>query len=96
MTLLRMIILLLGGLTVMLAVVALRAEVTRLHYEISQCERQAETLRQRLRAAEIKVAQLRSPMLIRARAEQILGELGDAAAPDPPKPPAPPGRRLRR
>lgn len=86
MSVLRMIILLLGGLAAMLAVVALRAETTRLHYEISQCERQAETLRQRLRAAEIKVAQLRSPMLIRARAEQILAEMAEDAAPEPPKP----------
>lgn len=80
MTLVRMVVLLVGGLIVMLCVVVLRAETTRLHFEISQCEREVATLRQRLCAAELELARLHNPVMIRAKAREVLGNLEQETA----------------
>ncbi len=77
MTLPRMIGVLLGGLVVLAVVVILRAETTRLHYEISELELAAGEQRALLRAAELELARLRNPMLIRQRMEEALSELAE-------------------
>ncbi len=74
MTLLRTIVVLSGGLVVMLVVVVLRTETTRLHYEVSQRERQAEGLHQQMRESELELARLRNPMLIREQVKEALQE----------------------
>ena len=55
----------------MMAVVLLRAETTRLHYELSQFDRRAEVLRQELREKELELARLRNPALIRAKLDEL-------------------------
>lgn len=75
MTLFRIIVILAAGLVMMLFVVILRAETTRLHYEISQRERQAGEYRQQLREAQLELARLRNPMLIRKKVEQAVRQL---------------------
>ena len=74
MTLTRMVCILAGALAIMLAVVILRAERTRLDYDVSQLDRRADGLVQQLRAEELELARLKHPALIRARvAEMRLG-----------------------
>ena len=51
----------------LLAVVTLRAEATRLHYQLSQLDRRAQVLRQELREKELELARLHNPALIRAK-----------------------------
>lgn len=80
MTLFRMIVVLIGALAVLLCVVILRAETTRLHYEISQCERRVEACCQRLREAELELARLRNPMMIRDRVKDAVELLQDQRA----------------
>ncbi|MCK4341816.1 MAG: hypothetical protein KAY37_08855 [Phycisphaerae bacterium] len=83
MTLFRMIVILAGGVALLLCVVILRAETTRLHYEISQCELQAEEMRLRLRAAELELARLRNPMVMRKKvAEAVEMYMNKELAPD--------------
>jgi hypothetical protein len=87
MTLTRMIVVFLGGLAVLLWIVVLRAETTRLHYEISGYEDRAETYRQRLRQVELELAQYRNPLLLRERVERVLEQLRTADPPDDPAEP---------
>ena len=68
MTLTRTVVLLSGTLAVMLTVVILRTETTRLHYRLSQLDRQERALQQQLREKELELARLRNPALIRAQA----------------------------
>jgi cell division protein FtsL len=75
MTLFRMIVVLVCGLVLLLAVVVLRAETTRLHYEISQCEQEAYELRRQLHEAELERARLRNPTRIRTMAELVMERL---------------------
>lgn len=84
MTLLRTLVLLVGGLLAMLAVVILRAETTRLAYEVSQCEQRAEVCRQQLREAELELARLRNPMVIRDKAQRVVKDMLEAQEPPPP------------
>lgn len=84
MTLFRMIVILVGGLLLLLTVVVLRAETTRLHYEISKCERSADELRQQLAEKELELARLRNPTRIRQRVEQAVTQFGDDEAPPEP------------
>jgi len=79
---LRWLILVLATILVaLMAVVVLRAEVTRLHYELSQLDRRAEALRQEACEKELELARLRSPAIIRARlAELRLGSVSAGAA----------------
>ena len=90
MTLLRMIVFLAGGLVLLLAVVILRAETTRLHYEIARCERDADQIRQQLLEAELELARLRNPTRIRQRVEEAVSHLAED------KPPADGVRRTER
>ncbi len=91
MTLFRMIVILVGGLLLLLVVVILRAETTRLHYEIAKCERSADELRQQLVEADFELARLRNPTRIRQRVEQAVSQFNDEVTP-----PEPPRRRERR
>lgn len=72
MTLWRTIVILAGGLVVLLLVVILRAETTRLHYEISRLEHEANGYRQRLREAELELARLRNPMLLKEQVREAI------------------------
>jgi len=80
MTLFRIIAVLAGALVLLLIVVILRAETTRLHYAIAQCERRADEVRQELLEAELELARLRNPTRIRQQMEQAVGQ---AAAEEP-------------
>lgn len=75
MTLLRMIVIFVGALVLLLSVVVLRAQTSRLHYEIARCQRQTEELQQELIDAELELARLRSPTRLRQRAEEAIEEL---------------------
>lgn len=75
MTLWRIIIIIGGALLLMLCVVTLRTETTRLHYVISQHEQRVTELRQKLRQAELELAQLKNPLLLRQKVEQALRDL---------------------
>ena len=86
MTLFRMIVILTGGLLLLLVVVILRAETTRLHYEIAKCERSADELRQQLIYSEFELARLRNPTRIRQRVEQAVSQFSeDNTPPEPPR-----------
>jgi outer membrane biosynthesis protein TonB len=76
-----MIVVLSSGLAVMLVVVVLRTETTRLHFEVSQRERQSEGFRQQLRESELELARLRNPMLIREQVKEALQEYLQLDAP---------------
>ena len=91
MTLLRVIVVLVGGLALVLLVVILRAETTRLHYAIARCERDADDIRQQVVEAELELARLRNPTRIRQRMEQAVGPAMEDAAPAP----APPKKKGR-
>jgi Mg2+/citrate symporter len=86
MTLVRTILVLGLALVIMLAVVLLRAETARLHYDISQREQEARALKQKLRAAEVELARLRNPVLLRARVADVLAELRETPAADDRRP----------
>ncbi len=77
MTLLRTIAVLVGALALLLVVVTLRVETTRLNYAISKCQREAHQLRQELVEAELELARLRNPARIRQRTEQVVRELSE-------------------
>ncbi len=81
MTLTRMIVTLAGALAVMLTVVILRAECTRLHFDVSRLDKRGDGLIQQMREEELELARLRNPAVIRARvAEMRLA--GQASAPE--------------
>ena len=65
----------------LLTVVALRAETVRLHYEVSQLEHRADACREHLRAAELELARLRNPMLIRQRVREAVQQFDAAGEP---------------
>lgn len=83
MTLFRMIVVLVGALAVLLCVAILRAETTRLHYEISARERRAAECCQQLREAELELARLRNPMLIRDQVQRVVRSIMEEEAPAP-------------
>jgi sensor domain CHASE-containing protein len=66
-----LILLLVMVLVAMMTIVLLRAETTRLHYELSQLDRRAEILRQELDEKELELERLRSPGLIRAKLAEL-------------------------
>ena len=92
MTLPRVIVVLVGGLALLLLVVILRAETTRLHHAIARCERDADDIRQQVVEAELEMARLRNPTRIRQRMEQAVGPVIEEPAPAPA---APPRRKAR-
>ena len=77
MTLLRTIVVLVGGLALLLCVVVLRAETTRLHHEVGQCEQRTERTRQRLREIELELERQRNPILLRNRVRDALEQYLD-------------------
>jgi sensor domain CHASE-containing protein len=58
-------------LVALLAVVVLRAETTRLHYELSQFDRREAVLRLELNEKELELERLRNPALIRAKLAKL-------------------------
>lgn len=74
MSIFRMIVVFLTALAVMLAVVVLRSETARLHFEVSQRERAGERMLQELRDVELELARMRNPMLIRQQVRRALQE----------------------
>ncbi len=69
---LRSLILVLGlVLAALMSVVLLRAETTRLHYELSQLDQRAEVLRQELNEKQLELERLRNPALIRAKLAEL-------------------------
>jgi hypothetical protein len=104
MSLTRIIALLLGAAAVLLTVVALRAETTRIHNRIGRVEQETEVLALELRQRELELARLQNPMLIRTRVGLLHAPDANErvpAAQGPPagkpaagsKAPAPPRRR---
>lgn len=71
MTLTRTIVTLITALLVMLTVVVLRAETTRLQFESSRFDRDAEILLAQFREQQLELARLRNPVLIRDRAADM-------------------------
>jgi len=63
----RLIAVLCCGLIAMLAMVSLRAEATRLDYELSLVDRQAEGLLLELREKKLELARLSNPARIRQK-----------------------------
>lgn len=59
------------GLVSMLAMVALRAETTRLEYELSIVDRRAESLLLELREKRLELARLSNPARIRQKFEEL-------------------------
>jgi nucleoid-associated protein YgaU len=95
MSLTRLIVLLAGAAAVMLTVVALRAETTRIHNRIGRIDQEAESLALELRQKELELARLKNPTLIRARVGALrLPEIneGTSAKPPPAGKPATPGK----
>ena len=74
MSLTRMICLFLGALIIMLAVVILRAETTRLHHGISQLDRRDDVLRQKIRVEQIALHRERSPAELLERVRQMAAQ----------------------
>jgi hypothetical protein len=58
-------------LAALMSVVLLRAETTRLHYELSQLDQRAEVLRQELNEKQLELERLRNPALIRAKLAEL-------------------------
>jgi len=71
MTLKRMIVMFAGALLVMLIVIVLRAETTRIHYEISDFDRRIDVLRQELRNERIALQRARNPAELLERVKSI-------------------------
>ena len=57
-------------LAAMMSVVMVRAEITGLHYELSQLDRRTEMLRREIIDMELELERLRNPALIRARLDE--------------------------
>ena len=71
MTLTRIILLLVGALVIMLSVVILRAEATRIHHQIALLERQDEILRQQLRWEQAVLQRERRPTALLDRIKDV-------------------------
>lgn len=89
MTLTRMIGLFAGALMVMLTVVVLRAETTRVHYEISLLDRRDDVLRQELRKEQVALQRARNPAALLERVKDM------RLAPPKQTPPRAPSRSAR-
>lgn len=76
MSIVRLVLVLLSALSVMLAVVVLRSERTRLQFQASEADRRAEALRQEVREREIELARLSNPGVIRRRLTDMRLEQG--------------------
>ncbi|MFQ5805001.1 MAG: hypothetical protein ACE5I3_00975 [Phycisphaerae bacterium] len=67
----RLMLVLATVLTALMAVVLLRADATRLHYQFSQLGERAEVLQQELREKELELARLRNPAVMRAKLAEL-------------------------
>jgi len=83
MSLTRVLAVLLGGLLSMLAVVVLRAETTRIHYEITEIERRDDVCRQELRRERLALQRARNPteLLERVRRLRMMETPSEAPVP---------------
>ncbi len=81
MTIPRLIVVLGLSLAAMLGVVVLRADNTRLHYEMSKLDRRAELLQREMYERQLELARLKSPSLIWTRATEM--ETGNVTVPGP-------------
>lgn len=81
MTLFRILVVLAIALAVLLGVVALRAETTRLQYLTSKLDQEAEQSLEQLRQHELELARLRNPMIIRERARALIWPGPEGAPP---------------
>lgn len=81
MTLFRTLVVLAIALAVLLGVVALRAETTRLQYLTSKLDQEAEQALEQLRQHELELARLRNPMIIRERARALVWPGTEGAPP---------------
>ena len=83
MSLTRVLALLFGGLLTMLAVVVLRAETTRVHYEITEIERRDDVCRQELRRERLALQRARNPteLLERVRRLRMMEAPSEGSAP---------------
>lgn len=71
MTIPRLVVVLGLILAAMLAIVVLRADNTRLHYEMSKLDRRAELVQREIYDRQLELARLKSPTLIWARATEL-------------------------
>lgn len=71
MTILRLSTVLVAAAIVLLAVVMIRAETTRLHYSLSRLDARADELRQQIRDRAVELQRLRDPARIRFQAELL-------------------------
>jgi hypothetical protein len=86
MTLVRTVLILTGGLVLLLMVVILRADTTRLHYETSRCEQAEDEYRQQLVEADLELARLKNPSRIRQEIEDVVNDFEEEKPPPPPSP----------
>ncbi len=77
-----MLVVLGAALAVLLTVVILRTETSRLHNEIAGLERKIERRGHDLRAVEMELARLRNPMLLRLRVQEVSRQLAEQRADD--------------
>lgn len=82
MTLTRTVVTLALLLVVMVTVVILRAETTRLEHDVAQLDARADALVDQIREQELELTRLRNPELIRARVGEL--RLRGEAAPGKP------------
>jgi hypothetical protein len=71
MTLRRMILLFMGVLAVMVSAVVLRAEATRVHYEIAELDRRDDGLRQEVRKEQLALQRARNPATLLERVKDM-------------------------
>ncbi len=71
MSLARVIVVLVSTLAVMLAVVILRTEATRMHRRTASLDERAVVLEQELREKELELSRRRSPTEIRSRVAEL-------------------------
>lgn len=90
MSLIRLAVLLLASVILMLSVVVIRTETTRVQRRISETDREIALLRRLIREKELDLARLTSPELIRDQWLDI--EVGEDPTAKPAPPPSPPRR----
>ncbi len=93
MTLPRTIGLLVSLTAILLIVVILRGETARIHYDMSDLDRDADALRLQMRENELEIVRLRDPDRVAERAAAArIGAVGDVNI-EPSDPPAAPAKQ---
>jgi hypothetical protein len=95
MTFFRMIVLFSASAALMLIVIGLRAEITRLHYRASLVDRECVELRDRLREEELELQRLRNPLVLYQRALELEKKAQESRAAESAERPMRPARRGR-